>query len=46
MHYSENSFSKNGQPTIIPLKEGVFIGQRKQLSSIDVLELREFYSCV
>ena len=44
MHYSEMAFSKNGLPTIQPLKN-VPIGQRKTLSEIDIEEIRLFYNC-
>jgi len=45
MHYGDNSFSKNGKPTIVPKEPGVVIGQRKELSKIDILELRKYYGC-
>ena len=43
MHYSEYSFSKNGQKTIIPLKEGVVIGQRDHLSEKDIVAVKAMY---
>ncbi|KAL4706852.1 hypothetical protein ACJJTC_010086 [Scirpophaga incertulas] len=43
MHYPEKAFSKNGNKTIIPLKEGVNIGQRNGLSESDVLKLNFMY---
>jgi hypothetical protein len=46
MHYSDKSFSKNDQPTIVSLRDGVIMGQRKDLSPIDINELRKFYNCV
>jgi len=46
MHYSEKSFSKNGQPTIVPNNSSAVIGQRKGLSDIDVAELRKYYGCL
>ena len=46
MHYGETSFSVNGQPTIKPKVDGVYIGQRKTLSSIDVKEIQSFYNCI
>lgn len=45
MHYGPKSFSKNNLPTIVPLKENVLIGQRKELSPIDIAEIRAFYNC-
>lgn len=43
MHYTAYAFSKNGQPTIIPLEEGVVIGQRKQLSAKDIAAVNSMY---
>lgn len=43
MHYTAYAFSKNGQPTIIPLEEGVVIGQRKQLSAKDIAAINAMY---
>lgn len=43
MHYTAYAFSKNGQPTIIPLEEGVIIGQRKQLSAKDIAAVNAMY---
>jgi hypothetical protein len=45
MHYGATSFSSNGQPTIEAKIADVVIGQRKQLSPIDVAELQSFYYC-
>ncbi len=45
MHYGPTAFSINGQPTIIPKQSGVTIGQREQLSSTDIAEIRNYYSC-
>ena len=45
MHYSDKSFSKNGEPTIVPVNSNVVIGQRKAPSVIDVAELRKYYGC-
>lgn len=44
MHYGGGSFSKNGQPTIVPLKAGVTIGQRNGLSTNDRLTIAQMYS--
>lgn len=43
MHYTAYAFSKNGQPTIIPVQEGVMIGQRKQLSAKDIAAVNAMY---
>uniref|UniRef100_A0A914EEY1 Metalloendopeptidase n=1 Tax=Acrobeloides nanus TaxID=290746 RepID=A0A914EEY1_9BILA len=45
MHYDMYAFSKNGQPTIVPKKPGVTIGQRKGFSSIDIQKINKFYEC-
>ena len=39
------AFSENGLPTIEPLQPNVTIGQRDNLSSIDIEEVRRFYNC-
>ncbi|HVT63192.1 MAG TPA: Dot/Icm T4SS effector Zinc-dependent metalloprotease LegP [Legionellaceae bacterium] len=43
MHYSAFAFSKNGQPTIIPLQEGMIIGQRDHLSLKDIAAVNAMY---
>lgn len=45
MHYETYAFSVNGLPTIEPLTPGIPIGQRVNLSAIDILEVRLFYNC-
>ncbi|CAF5142740.1 unnamed protein product, partial [Rotaria magnacalcarata] len=35
----------NGLPTITPKQAGAIIGQRDQVSAIDINEIRQFYSC-
>ncbi|KAK2565184.1 Blastula protease 10 [Acropora cervicornis] len=45
MHYRANAFSKNGQPTIIPKRAGVTIGNRRALSPIDVQQMMLLYKC-
>ncbi|CAF1379247.1 unnamed protein product [Rotaria sordida] len=45
MHYSQTAFSKNGRPTMVPKKSGVQIGHSKNLSPIDIEEIRRFYGC-
>lgn len=47
MHYNAYSFSKNGEPTILPLEDtgDVVIGQRKQLSQLDIKSIRNMYKC-
>lgn len=43
MHYGPYAFSKNGHPTIIPLMEGVEIGQRIGLSEKDIAVIKAMY---
>ncbi|KTC94634.1 Dot/Icm T4SS effector Zinc-dependent metalloprotease LegP [Legionella erythra] len=43
MHYGPYAFSKNGQKTIIPLVEGVEIGQRSHLSEKDIAAINAMY---
>lgn len=43
MHYSAYSFSKNGLKTIIPVVEGVEIGQRAKLSDKDIAAINAMY---
>lgn len=47
MHYSEYAHSKNGERTIIPLKNknGVRLGQRESLSDQDILRINRLYDC-
>ncbi|CAF4864307.1 unnamed protein product [Rotaria sp. Silwood1] len=45
MHYPPDAFSKNGKPTITPVKSNTVIGQRQKLSSIDIAEIRHYYKC-
>ena len=48
MHYEWNAFALNASgPTIIPTQNATaFIGQRVQLSPIDILEIQRYYNCV
>ena len=43
MHYSAYAFSKNGEPTIMPLTKGVVIGQRNDLSPRDKVAVNVMY---
>lgn len=43
MHYGPLAFSKNGQPTIVPLMIGVEIGQRNHLSAKDIAAIEAMY---
>lgn len=44
MHYTPYAFSKNGEKTIIPLQDGVEIGQRNHLSLKDIAAINAMYS--
>jgi Astacin (Peptidase family M12A) len=44
MHYQSDAFSKNGQPTIVPSKPGVMIGQRERLSEGDCRAVAAIYA--
>jgi hypothetical protein len=43
MHYPAMAFSRNGRPTIEPLRSGVTIGQRSSLSRGDIAAVRAMY---
>lgn len=43
MHYGRFAFTKNGQPTIVQLRDGVTIGQRGGLSDGDVAGVHAMY---
>jgi astacin len=43
MHYSKYAFSKNGQPTIVPVDSSANIGQRSGLSAGDVGGVASLY---
>ena len=43
MHYLPKTFSKNGQPTVVPLQAGVQIGQLNALSGGDIDSIRHLY---
>ncbi|WP_131777676.1 Dot/Icm T4SS effector Zinc-dependent metalloprotease LegP [Legionella fairfieldensis] len=43
MHYSAYAFSKNGKKTIIPLIDGMKIGQREKLSEKDIAAINAMY---
>ena len=46
MHYERDAFSSNGLPTITPLQSNVVIGQRNNMSTIDIQEVRLLYGCL
>jgi len=43
MHYTAYNFSINGQPTIVPIREGAMIGQREHLSPKDIAAVNAMY---
>ncbi|KAF7688363.1 hatching enzyme 1.2-like isoform X2 [Silurus meridionalis] len=46
MHYGRTAFSINGLDTITPIPNpNVMIGQRNELSNIDILRINTLYSC-
>ncbi|CAF3732021.1 unnamed protein product [Rotaria sordida] len=45
MHYGSTAFAINDSPTIEPIQSGVTIGQRNNLSAIDIQAVRLFYNC-
>lgn len=46
MHYNAYAFSKNGEQTIVPLVEReATMGQRKQMSQLDIQKINKMYKC-
>uniref|UniRef100_A0A0E9XMX5 Peptidase M12A domain-containing protein n=1 Tax=Anguilla anguilla TaxID=7936 RepID=A0A0E9XMX5_ANGAN len=46
MHYGRYAFSKNREPTIIPIpNSNVEIGRAKQMSRLDILRINKLYGC-
>ena len=47
MHYGPYAFSENGEPTIVPLHpdDAVQMGQRDDISHLDLTKLRLLYEC-
>ncbi|KAK9531762.1 hypothetical protein VZT92_011168 [Zoarces viviparus] len=46
MHYGRTAFGKNGKETITPIPDSsVAIGQRDEMSKIDILRINRLYSC-
>uniref|UniRef100_A0AAF5DK57 Metalloendopeptidase n=2 Tax=Strongyloides stercoralis TaxID=6248 RepID=A0AAF5DK57_STRER len=45
MHYGSTAFSKNGQPTMLPKKNGAKIGQRDGFSKVDIFKINTLYQC-
>ncbi len=44
MHYGRFAFTKNNQPTIVPIQAGVTIGQRNGLSTGDIAAIHAMYA--
>ncbi len=45
MHYERYPFTSNGLPTIVPTQPNVEIGQRYNMSTLDIQKVRLFYNC-
>ena len=46
MHYSKTAFSRNGNPTILPIRDTVAeIGQRHGFSHLDINKVNKLYRC-
>lgn len=46
MHYGPHDFAENkSKPTIVPIKKGVKIGQRKGFSEKDLIKINLLYNC-
>lgn len=45
MHYEAYAFSKNALPTIELLVANITIGQRNNMTEIDIQEVRLLYHC-
>jgi astacin len=45
LHYDSSAFSRNGQPTILPLNQYVKIGQRGGFSTTDAYKINRLYEC-
>jgi len=46
MHYGTDYFTSKGQPTLVPKDPTAVIGQRNNLSRIDIQEVRLYYQCI
>ncbi len=46
LHYGKDYFTSNGQPTLVPKDPTAVIGQRNNLSSIDIQEVQLYYQCI
>lgn len=47
MHYGENSFSKNGKPTMVAklMPEGKNMGKAEKMSATDIYKINRMYNC-
>lgn len=46
MHYSKTAFSKNGNPTLLPIRDtNAVIGQRHGFSQLDIEKVNTLYRC-
>ena len=45
MIYGPKAFSKNDEPTIVPLDKNIVLNEINLLSDIDIREIRKLYKC-
>jgi hypothetical protein len=46
MHYSKTAFSRNGNPTLLPIRDtSAVIGQRHGFSRLDIEKVNTLYRC-
>ena len=45
MHYDANLYSRNSKPTIVALDPDIPLGQARELSDLDILQIKRLYKC-